>query len=115
MDAVEFLTGVSRMCKSHLGGCNECELYKENGCFAIKTRKQVYKTIEIVEKWSKEHPEKTRQSEFLNEHPNSPVNPNDGILLLNPCALDLKLHNESRCFSLGCEACRIMYWSEEVK
>ena len=75
--------------------------------------------VEIVERWGKEHPRKTRQSEFLKMFPNAQIF--EGVLKIEPCELiDSKLNSEE-CHSYdefglsGCYECRKKYWLEEVE
>lgn len=67
MDAVEFLKAKVRMCENiH---CEACGLHSGNiycvtYCFVYPDE-----AVAAVEKWAKEHPIKTRQSEFLKYYP----------------------------------------------
>lgn len=60
--------------------CRNCPLSGINngisGNVSCKTLKTFYpkKAIEIVEKWSNEHPQKTYLSEFLKNYPNTLLN-----------------------------------------
>ena len=74
--------------------------------------------VAIVEKWAKEHPRKTRQSEFLKMFPNAQIFKE--ILTINPCAIDSSRFDTEECHAYddnnaGCFACRKKYWLEEVK
>jgi len=71
MDAVEYLKAKSRICK--LGGCGACILGKfdDGNCGTYDFPEQV---VEIVEKWSKEHPVKTYKDVFLEMLPKAPLN-----------------------------------------
>lgn len=70
MDAVEFLKEQMRMCQA-LSVCGECydlTYVKENSrgynvCDLINTRRYE-EAVEIVEKWSKEHPKITNAMKF---------------------------------------------------
>lgn len=64
MDAVEFLNEGTRMCNSH-EACVGCPMYPIDDCCMV--RMNLKQMIRIVEQWSKEHPIKTRQSEFLKQ------------------------------------------------
>ena len=71
MDALNFLKERERMCRTCYDKEMECAY-----CPANKTEKCLFweagaweKAIEIVEKWSKEHPKKNRKSEFLKNYP----------------------------------------------
>lgn len=72
MDAVLFLKTISRMCSNYDSQCNGCPIAIE-----IKNKKIEYfdcydfikfyieDAVEIVEKWMKEHPAKTRKLMLL--------------------------------------------------
>ena len=70
MDAVEFLRDFRRMCESYgTEGCTGCKL--ENiPCAVTECDCDHKKIIQIVEEWTKEHPAKTRLSEFVKIFPN---------------------------------------------
>lgn len=117
MDAVEFLKTVNRLCRAE-EDCSSCPL---NGYACDANLKDVarYYTLESVqdmvqkaEQWAKEHPVKTRQSEFLRMFPNAMINESDGILCITPCNIEGK--------SIGCPNgkncgdCRREYWLAEV-
>ena len=82
MDAVEFLKESSRMCEAFNDSCKNkdgnnfyCGLRyeankNEESCDAY-IRNHPDKAVAIVEKWAKEHPQKTRQSELLKIFPNA--------------------------------------------
>lgn len=50
----------------------------------VKESAQPFKTVEIIEQWSKEHPVKTRMSEFLKLFPNAMLDEQNGILEICP-------------------------------
>lgn len=111
MDAVEYVKTQFRMCRSK-DSCSECPLQdKENCCCITDTIEYVEKAVQIVEQWAKEHPVKTRQSEFLKMFPNAAIDEDDGILCICPCVIDE---------SIGCtngksyNDCRRKYWLAEV-
>lgn len=88
MDAVKFLKEKERMCREH--DCFDCPLGKKNnerglGCPALENQ-YPETAIAIVEQWSREHPIKTRQSEFLKMFPNADVV--CSILDVKPCEID---------------------------
>lgn len=112
MDAVEFLKTLRRMCN---GGCRECEYGKRSGsdpCM-IWQRTHPEEAVEIAEKWAKEHPAKTRQSEFLKLFPGADVGEMDGCLALNPCTVYEKMRKE--CAGKLCSECRKAFWLAEVE
>lgn len=77
MDAVKFLKEEDRMCDKYKYSsdhtCSDCPCHsKRNGTdeICISLRKTYpAKYVEIVEKWSADHPAKTRQSEFFEDVP----------------------------------------------
>ena len=76
------------------------------------------KAVSIVEQWAKDHPVKTRQSEFLKMFPNANIK--TIIASLSPCVLDRE-EKTQRCAKYGylsiscrCIKCRDDYWNEEV-
>lgn len=61
MDVAEFFSELRRMCKSS-SDCAKCQ-YHGNKC---DNANEIFeKTVAVVEKWSQEHPRKTRQSELI--------------------------------------------------
>lgn len=74
--------------------------------------------VEIVERWGKEHPRKTRQSEFLKLFPNARIAVDGCIGGICPSDLDTefvcpmqKRGSDYAC----CPECRRVYWHAEVK
>ena len=68
MDAVKFLKERKRMC--HFSGdtsCHGCPLYKERGIFQCLQFQDLFpeQTVNIIEKWVKEHPRETRKDDFF--------------------------------------------------
>lgn len=117
MDAVEFFKTVKRLCKNQ--GCDGCPVCKNNTCMVMlmarihgASDESIEETISKVEQWAKEHPIKTRQSEFLKMFPNAMINESDGVLCITPCKIEGK--------SIGCQngkscgECRREYWLTEV-
>lgn len=63
--------------------------------------------MQIVEQWAKDHPVKTRQSEFLKLFPNAAIDEDDGILCVDPCIIEKSI----RCTNgKTCDDCRREYW-----
>lgn len=115
MDETYFLKTFYRFCESR-ENCSVCELLnkKDNSCIAdIDEYEYVKKTVQIVEQWAKDHPVKTRQSEFLKLFPNAMINESDGILCVYPC--DVEGGKRIGCANgKGCNDCRREYWLTEV-
>ena len=119
MDAVKFLKEEDRMCDKYKYSsdhtCSDCPCHsKRNGTdeICISLRKTDHaKYVEIVEKWSKEHPAKTRQGEFLKIFPNANLT-NLGILKICPTDVD----KDMECIEgEDCFYCRKAYWLAEVE
>lgn len=114
MDAVEFFKTVNRLCKNR--HCNGCPVAKEGRCMAgfdDKSVKNIEETVSKVEQWAKDHPIKTRQSEFLKMFPNAPIDNGNGILFIDPCTVDSAQKGNKYC-NISCATCRKNYWLTEV-
>lgn len=117
MDAVEFYKSMKRMCYSG-EMCEKCPLYNnfsEMGSVCdvllhIKDEK-ASKVKSIVEQWVKDHPVKTRQSEFLKIFPNAVIDEDNGILCIKPCEIDESIGCTN---GKGCDDCYRKYWLTEV-
>lgn len=114
MDALEFLKERKRMCDyySHCKGCpldgSKCTI---DSTISDEDCKRFAAT---VEQWSKEHPRKTRQSEFLKLFPNAKMWEYGDFIDICP-----KLLNEI--YQCGvkrgqtCYECCKEYWGEMVE
>lgn len=112
MDAVKFFKTANRLCKNQ--GCNVCPVAKEGCCmvgFDDDSVKNIEETISKVEQWAKDHPVKTRQSEFLKIFPDARID-NCGILDIRPCCIEVSLCG--KCDLRSCDNCRSEYWLAEV-
>ncbi len=105
-----------RMCRAHKG-CKSCLLsYDVNkmgvACWYM-IRDYPDKSNEIILKWCKEHPIKTRQSELLKAFPNVPIDSET----VSICPLDFdKRFDVETCHSYeDCTACKKEYWLAEVE
>lgn len=69
MDAVKFIKERNRLCDMYLW-CSDCPARdKDRGCkLSITSEEEAEKQIELLEKWYDEHPEKTQQDVFLEQH-----------------------------------------------
>ena len=63
MNAVEFLRDFRRMCSSYGDTCSGCE-FQSAECAPTEEDCDHEKLVRVVEEWAKEHPVKTRLSEF---------------------------------------------------
>lgn len=107
MDAVKYLKEYERMCRSYGHDCNKCGIDKMrngDGCTSI-INKYPEEAVSIVEKWSKEHPIKTRKSEFLKTFPNARMG-SDGFPNLCLRILDKTIP----CRARTCKQCKEEYW-----
>lgn len=98
-NSLNYMREKDRMCSSYIKSCNdclesECPLKVTQNGITITCRRfeSLYpeKAIEIVQKWSDEHPQKTRLSEFLKHYPNAQLNDDGTPENLCPCCLEMK-------------------------
>lgn len=106
MDAVEFIKQARRMGKQK----------GEAICFKLEEKDT--EIVEQVEQWAKEHPAKTRQSEFLKQWPDAEIS-DDGLLSIAPCQLNVELlqcESQDDCEGRGvCDKCRRDFWLKEIE
>ena len=107
MDAVEYIKEAKRICKSR-GVCKSV-----SSICAADIIEKTENAVQIVEQWAKEHPAKTRQSEFLKMFPNAETD-KSGILIFCPRKFDPENINSVHCHRHGCLECRKDYWLSEV-
>lgn len=119
MDAIKFVKTINRMCKYYdmcsIQGCPLQE--KKLNCNEIHAMNdKIEELAQVVEEWDKEHPAKTRQSEFLKFFPFFPDLRLDikGILTIKPCLVD-KRYRECQDCDYECNICCEKYWTEEIK
>lgn len=119
MDAVEFFENHDRMCKSFNGCCNGCEVKKRMGagdmCIYYMAQ-HPQEVVEIVERWGKEHPRKTRQNELLKMFPRVSMTA-DGIIAFCPDSMDSEFECPRKTrdnIDPICGECRREYWLEEA-
>lgn len=114
MDAVTYIKEKSRMTKKCNIDCYKCPLaYENNGKdFSCTILEKCYpeKVVEIVENWSKEHPIRTRQSEFLKIYPN--VMKDKNVIGICPLAVDTEFKYCEK--YTNCAACKKKYWLEDI-
>lgn len=120
MDAVEYVTQRNRMCDYYVS-CSECPVGQYKVCASIVG---IPKLIPIIEQWAKEHPVKTRQSEFLKIFPNAKKSPN-GVIDICPKQFDpekyIAKEFEDRCIYFftttehPCDKCRRDFWLKEIE
>lgn len=126
MDAVEFFREKERMCKSFNDNCKNKD--GNNFCCGLRyeadksgksceeyINNNPAKAVEIVERWAKEHPRKTRQSKLLKLFPRAEKGA-DGIVQFCPQELDSSLPcPQCQLGRSNCDDCRKKYWLEEVE
>ncbi len=123
MDVLEYEKVRIRMCRKMIlkeGGCEACPLFnglKRRCGFAASIAENmdedvIKKNVDIVIKWAKDHPVKTRQSEFLKMFPNAPKS--GRVLDICPQNLNIDYMPPKRCENISCGACKTDYWNEEV-
>lgn len=109
MDAVEFYKQFARYCSSsYFGACTIVESCKTKS----KDGRDAEKIVRTIEQWAKDHPVKTRQSEFLRLYPNAKTM--GGVIVICPNHIDSTYRNVDTCDHSFCEECCKKYWSEEV-
>lgn len=120
MDAVNFLVTRDRMCGSFNGCCTGCEVNERMGageaCIHYMAR-HPQEAIEIVERWGKEHPRKTRQNELLKLFPRVSMTADD-VIAFCPESMDSEFVcpiKERDHYDPECGDCRKKYWLEEVE
>lgn len=114
MDSVLFLKTISRMCSSYDSECDGCPIaieIKRKGeyldCYGF-IKLYIEEVVEVVEKWDKEHPVKTRKSALLEIFP-TVILSEDGIPII--CPQDM---GQIGCHTT-CEECCKEFWMEEVE
>ncbi len=113
MEAVEFFKTVNRLCKNQ--GCNICPVAKEGCCmvgFDDDSIKSIEETVSKVEQWAKDHPVKTRQSEFLKLFPKAEIK--DDALWMCPKYISYDYRPEENCHEISCGDCKRKFWLAEV-
>lgn len=113
MDAVEFLKTAYRMCDTYGRECDSCRA--RNACFSNPTdrRRNPEGVVAAVEQWGKDHPVKTRQSEFLERFPNAQM-VNIERTFCVAYFDSTKKCKENIPSDEQCIACRYKFWNEEV-
>ena len=114
MDAVEFFKTVNRLCGQ---GCAKCPVCKKDICMVRRTAmlsnasvESIEEMVSKVEQWAKDHPVKTRQSEFLKMFPNAEFC--QDVINILPCSIEKEMCK--CCDDRECEECRKDYWLTEA-
>lgn len=107
MDAVKFLQERSRMYES---GAATPGIGLEDDYDPVIA-------VKVVEKWSAEHPRKTRQDVFLEQYPEADLDPR-GVLRICPIGISAA-HRDSDGGCKNpydrCDNCRREFWMQEVE
>lgn len=117
MDVLDFFSEFRRMCKSS-SDCTKCQYHGDECDNAIEL---LEKTVAVVEKWSQEHPRKTRQSVFLKQWPEAMIDKTTGVLTICPAELTKECRDDrGACMAYSietcvCESCRRDFWMQEVE
>ena len=106
MDALKFFKEWNRMCSSS----NECAKCPFNGKKCDLIRGIMEEHIVTVERWSQEHPRKTRQDVFLEHYPDAALD--NGILQV--CPRIIYKSAELNCNAI-CYLCKEAFWMQEVE
>ena len=113
MDAIKFITSMSRICQNSI--CGYCML--RSFCSKVcheRTKEDAEKAMTIVEEWLKDHPAETRQTKFLKKFPNAAVS--HGTIDILPCWLDETLAEDcDDGYPRECVECKNAYWSKEIE
>lgn len=116
MDALKFIKEAKRMCQSY----EECEACPANADGFDDCRIDSMHNIDaenavnIVEKWAKEHPEKTRQDVFLEQYPRANLLVN-GVIDICPKAIEKYYAPSAGCYDTDCFDCKTKWWMQEVE
>lgn len=115
METRDFLSAMIRICSEKVKCADDCPVqffctknYDKN------TKDDIEKVEKVVEEWLKDHPVKTRQSEFLKKFPNAAVD--YGTIDILPCKFDKTLAEDcDGAHPKKCIECKDVYWSKEVE
>ena len=118
MDAVEYVKQRARMCDYYVN-CGDCPADDYGECTSLN---EIHNLVPIVEKWAKEHPVKTRQSELLKLFPNTKIDDDTGTLCMCPMNFNPETYKDKdKCFCIHmhddthCAECRRDFWLKEIE
>lgn len=113
MDAVKFLKTAYRMCCTYKN-CDGCP-GKANSCFISYVKNEnLESVVASVEQWEKDHPVKTRQSEFLKMFPNAQMSADGDVIWMCPKYISYDYRPEENCHEISCDDCKRKFWLAEV-
>lgn len=110
MNAVEIIRQQARMC-DEMESCKVCPIGQEATGQLCRYYRLDHpeKAAELIEKWAKEHPEKTRKQDFLEKYPNALLRESDDTPRCCPSALgytkDSCCPTDERGFAVSCTTC----------
>lgn len=113
MDAVEYIKTIHRLCESQNGysGCSGYPLLNEDDyCSIVDARERAEDVVQIVEQWAKDHPVKTRQSEFLKMFPNARIDDSRVLIFCPKDFLPVGARSTYCEKHENCKECRKDYW-----
>lgn len=112
----------ARLCRT-VKNCENCPLCAKTSGTNLSCDylliKYPDKANEIIINWRKEHPIKTRQSEFLKIFPNAKIGI-DGVIEIAPCTMEKGRYDMTTYSCImsykytTCAQCRKEYWLAEV-
>ena len=113
MDAVKFTRAAMRMCNDYYSKCWSCPAGDNTSCKLDSSYSAISAEgkVAIVEQWAKEHPIKTRQSEFLKHYPDAQIDSG----CLNACPMDVFGNMGINCNKQTCYECKKEFWLTEVE
>lgn len=121
MNTFEYIMERKRMCESFGDKCTGCPAFINDCCEVVTISKlDAKEQVAIVEKWSKEHPEKqkkTRQDVFLEQYPEAQLDAY-GVLRICPVNISAEYRDKGgECLLLysDCRDCRTDFWMAEVR
>jgi hypothetical protein len=118
-NSLNYMREKDRMCSSYIKSCNdclesECPLKVTQNGITITCRRfeslYLEQAIEIVQKWSDEHPQKTYLTNLLEKYPNIPLDNNGKPSCVCPHDLGLMSIEDCKKDSNKCVEC----WNQPV-
>lgn len=114
MDAVEYVKQRNRMCDYYVN-CNDCPAGNYEGCSSLSG---ISELVPIVEQWAKEHPVKTRQSEFFKLFPEASML-NGEYLNICPAQISSECRDKETggCYDTEMDCCKRKrdFWLKEIE
>lgn len=109
-DKVKIIRDLGRVCKEKIN-CLTCELSINKNCDNLPCSEYMFKhpekSVEIIEKWAKEHPEKTYMDDFFEKFPQARRDENE-----HPYVCRNNIYGETHeCNRTDCKKC----WTEPIE